>query len=125
MPTKSKTAKSTKKQKDKPEKVLYGARKVFKEACDTKAAAAIKDLLTPMEYLLSIVNDPVKGDRLKIEAARSLLPYCHKKLPVVTEISGRDGKAIEIQHTEARNKLEEFLLSEGATDEYGETRRDH
>jgi len=34
--------------------------------------------LTPMEYLLRVMNDPAAVIELRVEAAIALLPYCHQ-----------------------------------------------
>jgi len=43
-------------------------------------------LLTPMEYLLQVMNDPAVKMEDRLEIAFLLLPYCHKvKSPPIQE----------------------------------------
>jgi len=45
-----------------------------------------QELLTPVEYLLRVMNDPAVKMEDRIEIAFTLLPYCHKvKTPSIPE----------------------------------------
>lgn len=47
-------------------------------AKDDESPAALADL-TPLDYLLSIVRDPGKDQRLRMQAASIAAPYCHPR----------------------------------------------
>jgi hypothetical protein len=40
---------------------------------------AIQSGLTPLEFLLGILRDPAKDDRLRLDAAKAAAPYVHPK----------------------------------------------
>jgi hypothetical protein len=44
------------------------------------SAAAILTGLTPLDFMLGIVRDPSKDERLRLDAARAAAPYLHPKL---------------------------------------------
>jgi hypothetical protein len=50
--------------------------------------------LTPLEYLLSIVQNERAGKRERLDAAKAAAPYCHARL-ASTELSGPNGRPIE------------------------------
>ena len=43
---------------------------------------------TPKEFLLAVMHHPDISIGLRIDAAKSLMPYVHKKLPTAIETSG-------------------------------------
>lgn len=43
-------------------------------------AAEQKENLTPLDFLLSVINDAEAPMALRIDAARSCLPFCHPKI---------------------------------------------
>jgi len=43
--------------------------------------AAKKKGITPLEYLLEVLNNPKTEERVRIEAAKAASPYVHRKMP--------------------------------------------
>lgn len=41
--------------------------------------------VTPLEFLLSVVHDPTAHMDYRLEAARSAMPYVHRKMPIAIE----------------------------------------
>ena len=70
------------------------------------------ELVTPLEFMLNVLNDSDIDMRHRLNAAKSALPYMHQQMPSMVEISGRDGGAIE--HTllanDAHRALESVLI---------------
>jgi hypothetical protein len=65
-----------------------GARKIERELNGTQAASGVD--LSPLDYLLSVMNDPDAKPRLRIKAARIAAPYLHThalpgEMPIVIE----------------------------------------
>jgi len=46
--------------------------------------------LTPLEYMLSVMRDPLQDAHRRLTAAQAAAPYVHAKLSSV-ELSGKDG----------------------------------
>lgn len=73
--------------------------------------------ISPVEYMVDIVNDPDEPTAIRLDAANKAAPYIHQKLPATVEHSGKDGQPIEIAYAGARVTLDRFLLIEGEADE--------
>jgi hypothetical protein len=41
---------------------------------------AIRSGLTPLDFLLQVLRDPTKDDRVRLDAAKAAAPYCHPRL---------------------------------------------
>jgi hypothetical protein len=41
---------------------------------------AIRSGLSPLDFLLKILRDPTKDDRVRVDAAKAAAPYCHPRL---------------------------------------------
>jgi hypothetical protein len=52
--------------------------------------------MTPAEYLASVVEDVTADPGLRIQAARALSPYCHKKQPEALEHTVNVPIAVQI-----------------------------
>lgn len=63
-----------------------------------KAAALAPALTgqTPLAFLESIMNSKKVPLRDRIDAARAMLPYVHRKLPLAVEHSGKDGQPLQL-----------------------------
>lgn len=59
----------------------------------TIAEGALKDGLTPLEYMLQLMRDENKPVELRAEMAKAAAPYVHPRLATV-EVSGKDGGPI-------------------------------
>lgn len=62
-------------------------------------AAAIAPALTgqtPLAFLESIVRDAKQSTKDRVDAAKAMLPYCHRRLPQEIEHTGKDGAAIAL-----------------------------
>jgi hypothetical protein len=40
----------------------------------------------PLEYLIELMRSPETKEEIRVHAARALLPYLHKRLPIAAEI---------------------------------------
>lgn len=52
--------------------------------------------LTPLEFMLGIMRDPVQPQKIRSDMAVAAAPYIHPRISAV-ELSGRDGKPIRQQ----------------------------
>lgn len=52
--------------------------------------------MSPAEYLASVVEDVTADPGLRIQAARALSPYCHKKQPEALEHTVNIPIAVQI-----------------------------
>jgi hypothetical protein len=50
--------------------------------------------LTPLDYMLQVMRDPMQEDHRRLTAAQAAAPYVHAKLSSV-ELSGKDGGPME------------------------------
>lgn len=57
--------------------------------------------LTPLEYMLQVMRDPINEPKERLGAAVAAAPYVHAKLSSV-ELTGKDGGAVEITTIERR-----------------------
>jgi hypothetical protein len=51
----------------------------------------VPDKQVVADYLLGIVKNRRLGHKYRLDAARILMPYCHRKLPAAIEHSGANG----------------------------------
>lgn len=51
--------------------------------------------VTPLEYMLQVMRDPMNEAKERLSAAVAAAPYVHAKLSSV-ELTGKDGGAVEI-----------------------------
>lgn len=60
--------------------------RLAREAVERAAAEGI----LPLDYMLSILRDPLRPDDVRLDAAKAAAPYCHpKRAPVDAE--GKDS----------------------------------
>lgn len=50
----------------------------------------IDKFITPVQYLLSVVNSEEPDLKIKVDAAKALLPYFHSKKPQETIVEVRE-----------------------------------
>ncbi len=75
----------------------------------------------PLDLLLAIINDEVRGKdgkptelpvALKLEAAKAAAPYLHRKLPQAVELDGTDGGPIRYSMDLTKLTDEELMALE-------------
>lgn len=76
----------------------------------------LKDKTTPLEFLYETFNNEDVHIEFRLKAATSALAYVHRKLPNQVEHTGKDGGALQVEHTDARDKLTAILF-EGAIED--------
>ncbi len=74
------------------------------------------DILTPLEFLVSVYSSDDVDMKLRVDAAKSASKFIHKAKPVAVEHTGADGKDLQIINIQdnARKMLEEFLTVQDA-----------
>ena len=45
------------------------------------------EMMSPLDFLMSVINDPKYSDTNRISAANTAIKYCHKTKPVETEVT--------------------------------------
>lgn len=82
-----------------------GRQKGSKNKAPTKAALAqevagkaVAAGVSPLEYMLSVMRDPVAEPAVRLDASKAAAPYVHPKLSAV-EHTGKDGGPIQIEYT--------------------------
>lgn len=63
--------------------------------------------ITPLDYLLSLVNDSSNHVGLRLEAAKAAAPYVHKKMPAAMEMNVNKKSASLMLVQSATRKLDE------------------
>lgn len=58
-----------------------GAANLFEKPPEDVAKALAKFKITPLQYLLKIINDDKVGHSMRIVAAQAAAPYVHPKMP--------------------------------------------
>jgi len=58
--------------------------------------------MTPLEYMLSIVRDPLKDEKTRCDMAKAAAPYCHPHLQAIQH-TGANGGPIEQVHVIERH----------------------
>ena len=66
-------------------KKTVAVKAIMAEAIDS--AAAVGKQMTPLEVLLSYMNNPATSDRVRIECARAAAPFCHPRLNAIEQVS--------------------------------------
>lgn len=89
-----------------------GGRKkgVRNKATATKAAAVAASGLTPLDYMMTVMRDDSVEPHARLDAAKAAAPYVHPKLAAI-ELSGPDGKPIEINTTVTHRDRAKALLA--------------
>lgn len=64
---------------------------------------SLGDQMHPVDVLRKISLNPWVSPRDRISASKTLLEYCMAKMPTKMEVSGGEGKAIEIDHKSLKN----------------------
>ena len=69
---------------------------------------------TPLEFLMRLQNDADVPLDVRVDAAKSALPYVHQRLPQAIEHTGKDGEAIEMTllADDAHRMLENIMFEE-------------
>jgi hypothetical protein len=67
--------------------------------------------LTPLDFLLGLLRDPTKDDRLRLDAAKAAAPYCHQKLIAIEDVSRTDDP--NKSSAELRQELADMLAEMG------------
>lgn len=57
----------------------------------------------PKDFLLRMMRDKAQDHRLRVQCAQAVAPYCHSKMPQITEMSGKDGGPIETKDVSVRD----------------------
>lgn len=66
--------------------------------------------ITPVEFLITTFRDDALGMDIRMEAAKSLLPYTAKRAPQAVEVSGPNGGDVTFREKSAiRSKLASML----------------
>jgi len=65
-----------------------GRRVERKIPSDSELSAILKKRETPLEYLVSVYTDKNQPTAIRIEAAKSCLPYFHKRQPQIVQQTG-------------------------------------
>jgi len=66
--------------------------------------------MTPLTYLFNVFNDTRRHTDDRIKAAIASLPYVHGKKPAQMELSGRDGKDLNLGNDRALRTLDGLLF---------------
>ena len=81
------------------------SRKASLDAEETEAPAAEASpsdaIMSPLDYLLSILRDEEQPQSARVEAAKAAAPYLHPRLAQVAH-----GGAIQLSHEQALDELE-------------------
>jgi len=69
-----------------------------------EARKRARDGLTPLEYLVSIYRDPNMPTETRIDAAKSALPYVHRRMPmeVISTASTTHTKRVIVEFSEKK-----------------------
>lgn len=73
-------------------------------------AEALADGLSPVEFLINTFRDEGISHPIRMEAAKSLLPYISKRAPQAIEVTGANGGPLDMRQTSViRHKLADLL----------------
>jgi hypothetical protein len=64
--------------------------------------------VTPLDVMLAMMKDPDLPPEVRVRAAKGAAPYCHKRLPIALEVTGR----FEFLSPEEREMRRNSLLEE-------------
>ena len=78
-----------------------GASDKIKETMKREAELKEAGKLTPLDFLLGIVQDEEQPQEARTDAAKAAAPYCHPKLAQVEH-----GGSLNISHEQALDELE-------------------
>jgi phage terminase small subunit len=53
--------------------------------------------IDPLEYMESVISDPMQDPKLRLDAAKALAPYRHPRLEVANKKDEKDKKAKDVQ----------------------------
>jgi hypothetical protein len=70
---------------------------------------AIRSGLTPLDFLLQILRDPAKDDRLRLDAAKAAAPFCHPRLTAAEDANRTYMDDPEKSSAEIREGLDRLL----------------
>lgn len=83
-------------------------------------ADELADLEHPLVFLLEIACNVETPLDIRMDAAKSCLPYVTKKAPTQLEHTGVDGSPIEVITGQAHLMLEELLFNASVVEEQSE-----
>jgi len=68
----------------------------------------------PLDLLMRLMNDTDTEMSMRIDCAKTAIPYVHQRQPQMIEHSGKDGEAIEmnLRADDAHRSLERILFEE-------------
>jgi len=74
-------------------------------------STANKVIVTPLEFLFTVYNNPKIDIKTRVDAAKSSLKHMHPSMPTPVEISGPNEGAIEVnlKADDALNRLNDIL----------------
>lgn len=65
--------------------------------------------ISPLEYMLSVVNDPRHYPQVRLDAAKAAAPYVHQKMPLAIEMPGHPANLPPIQLAALQHLSDEEL----------------
>jgi hypothetical protein len=74
---------------------------------------AIRSGLMPLDFLLQVLRDPAKDDRLRLDAAKAAAPYCHQRLTVAEDANRTQRDDPEKSSDQIRADLDRLLTDMG------------
>jgi hypothetical protein len=74
---------------------------------------AIRSGSTPLDFLLQVLRDPAKDDRLRLDAAKAAAPYCHQRLTVAEDANRTQWDDPEKSSDQIRADLDRLLAEMG------------
>jgi hypothetical protein len=69
--------------------------------------------LTPLAFLLEIIRDPARDLRLRLDAAKAALPYCHQRLVAAEDVNRSELDDPEKSAAQHREELDKMLAEMG------------
>ena len=66
--------------------------------------------ITPLQFLMSVMLDPLRYMDTRIDAAKAALPYFHRKMPVAIELPGGDAPAVDLGRVLALSRDDRLAL---------------
>lgn len=69
-------------------------------------AAIAASGLTPLEYMLSVLNNAENSLAVRMDAAKGAAPYVHAKLSSI-DVGGKEGKPIQVEIVDFASMLKE------------------
>lgn len=94
-----------------------GARNKETVMLETAAAMAKRFKITPLEYMLMVINNEKASMTLRLDAAKAAAPYMHKKMPTELNLgagaSDPVGEALESARDALTTKLKATRAKSG------------